>query len=120
MEPADIIFRYCSLTYNTETIIRASRLQGQVFGPLSDAEPQLQTLIGLVTMNGFVMEHSHQRINQAENDISEVEARIGNLCSQQTGPVPMHPPRGNFRTAYEPLARVHMLWSVRFSVLEIE
>nr|POF13027.1 hypothetical protein CFP56_10175 [Quercus suber] len=55
-------------------------------------------------MNGYVIEHSHQ-----PQSVPEIEARIGDLCSRQTRPVPVHPSCGGFRTSYEPHARVHML-----------
>nr|POF26035.1 hypothetical protein CFP56_22183 [Quercus suber] len=58
-------------------------------------------------MNGYVIEHSHK-----SQDIAEVEAKIGDLCSRQTQPVPIHLSCGGFRTSYEPHARVHMLWYV--------
>lgn len=102
------IHRYCSLTHNTQPIIRTSELEAQTFAPLHEAEPQLQTLIDLVAINGFVIEQSHRHGPGTGNDIDELEARIGDLCSRQISP--MHDGCNNFRTAYEPLARIHMLW----------
>lgn len=63
-------------------------------------------------MNGYVIEHSHRSEAPSEHQVLELETKIGRLCSQLTGPVAVRSSCGGFRTAYEPLARVHMLWYV--------
>ncbi|KAF7191008.1 hypothetical protein HII31_07632 [Pseudocercospora fuligena] len=101
--------QYCSLTHCTEPTICQASLPAQTFAPLKDAKPQLQTLIDLVTTNGAVIEQSHRRANLSAADITALEAKISKLYSRDTTGMPVREVAPSFRSAYEPLARIHML-----------
>lgn len=105
---ANMIRRYGALQHNTQPTIRTSELGTQVFAPLGEAEPQLQNLIDLITINGYVIERSNQSSGLSDNEINELEAKIGALRLARSAPP--QPPCRSFRTAYEPIARIHMLW----------
>ena len=81
-----------------------------MFTPLINAQPQLRTLVDLVMVNGYIIEHSNRFHTPSQNEVNKLEALISTLGSQQTTPMPMRSTCRGFRTAYEPLARVHMLW----------
>lgn len=82
-----------------------------MFAPLSEAEPQLQTLIDLITINGYVIERSHLPSGLSDHEILDLETKIGAIrLATGTKSATSQPIRGSFRTAYEPIARIHMLW----------
>lgn len=71
-------------------------------------------------INGYVIEHSRCLLSPSPTDIVELESKISSLCSRLVVPVPVRPSCGGFRTTYEPLARVHMLWLVSPFVLHLK
>lgn len=82
-----------------------------MFAPLSEAEPQLQTLIDLITINGYVIERSHLPSDLSDHEILDLETKIGAIrLGKSAKSTTLQPIRGSLRTAYEPVARIHMLW----------
>lgn len=82
-----------------------------MFMPLSKAEPQLQTLIDLVTTNGYIIGQSSQPDGLCKSDILKLESVIGKAQSRPLSSA-LIGPAGGLAATYEPLARIHMLWYV--------
>lgn len=64
-------------------------------------------------INGVVIEQSHCHEDLSAGDITALEAKISKLCSRETIGIPHREAVESFGSAYEPLARIHMLWLVQ-------
>lgn len=113
----NVALRYGSLQHNTEPHIQASKLEDQLFAPLIETEPELQSLVELISINGHVIEQSYRRSDLPEDEIRQLEAKIGDLCWQRK--VPLQPGSGSYRSNYELVAHIHMMWFAQ-PVLEVE
>lgn len=105
--PTNVALRYGSLQQNTEPHIQASNLDDQLFAPLTETAPELQTLVELVTINGHLIEQSY-KLDLPDDEVQKLEAKIGNLCWQRCAP--MRPGFGDYRANSDLVAHVHMLW----------
>ncbi|KIW21508.1 hypothetical protein PV08_02088 [Exophiala spinifera] len=99
--------QYGSWQHSTEPHIQASKLADRLFAPLIEAQPELQAVAELVTINGHVIEQSYRTVNLPEDEIRRLEAKIGDLCRQQR--MPLQPGNGSCRSDYELVAHIHML-----------
>ncbi|KPI38304.1 uncharacterized protein AB675_12075 [Cyphellophora attinorum] len=99
--------QYGSTQQNTEPLIRASSIDVRTFENLAEAEPHLQTLIDLVTINGYVIEHSYRNTVLTDDEIRALEARIGELCAHRKRP--LQSDSGTFKSNYDLIAYIHMM-----------
>jgi hypothetical protein len=98
------------MTYNTAPLINSASLGSQAFDSLQQAQPALGRLIMLVLNNGVLIDHSHQHPNPTQQQVLEIEAKISDVSARASKFGPDRPLVASFREAYEPLARVHMMW----------
>ncbi|KEF52345.1 uncharacterized protein A1O9_11585 [Exophiala aquamarina CBS 119918] len=99
--------QYGSLQHNTEPHIQASNLEDFLFAPLIEAEPELQAVVELVTINGHVIEQSYRRLDLSDEELLKLETKIGSFCWQRRGPI--QPGCGSYRRNYDLVAHIHML-----------
>ena len=98
------------MQHNTEPLIQASSLEDRLFAPLVDAEPELQALVDLITINGQVIEQSLKPSDLQDDEVQKIETKIGNFCWQRNAP--LQPGSGSYRSNYNLVAHIHMQWSV--------
>jgi hypothetical protein len=113
----NVALRYGSLQHNTEPHIQASKLEDRLFAPLIETEPELQTLVERITINGHVIEQSYRHLDLQDDEVRKLEAKIGNLCWQRKEP--LQPGCGSFRSNCDLIAHIHMLWFAQ-PLLELE
>jgi hypothetical protein len=106
------VLRYGSLQHNTELLIQPSNLGDRLFAPLIEDQPELQALVELITINGQVIEQSFRRSDLRDEEVQRLEMKISSVCWQRNAP--LQPGSGSYRSNFDLIAHIHMLWFVTF------
>ncbi|KAF9895240.1 hypothetical protein FE257_000142 [Aspergillus nanangensis] len=110
-EPLGFINLYCAMTYNTAPCIKPDDFVPDIFQPMIQSRPHLNTLIDLLLLNGKVFYGVHC-VPLRQETITSLESSIGEFCSK----LGQESPDGGrekdaFVAEYSALARIHMFWS---------